>query len=166
MPICFLGLGSNVEDRLGYMLRALELLRDFGKLLRCSTIYESKPWRLKEQGDFLNAVLMMETELSPVELLLRIKEIERLAGRKERERWGPREIDIDILLYQDYILRLSFLNIPHPYLTERDFVLVPLLEIAPDLIHPVHKRPLSEYLNRLDVSLRPFACFYCVNEER
>ena len=154
-----------MEDRLGYMLKALELLKNCGRLLRCSTVYESKPWGLKEQGDFLNAVLMMETELSPVELLYRVKEIERLVGRKERERWGPREIDIDILLYQDHILRLSFLNIPHPYLTERDFVLVPLLEIAPDLTHPVHKRPLFEYLNHLDVSLRPFACFYCVDEE-
>ncbi len=158
-------MGSNVGDRLSYMLKALELLKSLGEVLRVSTIYESKAWGVVNQRDFLNCVVKFKTELEPVELLRRLKEIEKLVGRKERERWGPREIDIDILLYEKDILMLSFLVVPHPYLTRRDFVLVPLLELEPQLEHPLYKRPLSEYLKSLDVSLKPFACLVGIQQK-
>ncbi len=163
MALCFLGLGSNVGDRMNYILKALEYIEDYGKILKCSTVYESQPWGVKNQPSFLNNVIMMETNLNPVDLLYKIKQLEILVGRKDRGRWGPREIDIDILLYEDNIIMLSFLKIPHPYILERDFVLIPLLEIAPDLIHPLYKRPISEYINYIDVSLKPFACLYGIN---
>ncbi|WP_448588641.1 2-amino-4-hydroxy-6-hydroxymethyldihydropteridine diphosphokinase [Thermocrinis sp.] len=163
MAVCFLGLGSNVGDRIGYMLKALEFIEGFGKILKCSTIYESEPWGVRGQPSFLNSVLMVETSLSPVRLLYRVKETEVLIGRKEREKWGPREIDIDVLLYEDHVVMLSFLRIPHPHITERDFVLIPLLEIAPDLVHPLYKKPLSHYVSSLKPSLKPFACFNLTN---
>ncbi len=158
-------MGSNVGDRLGYMLKALELLKGLGDVLGVSTIYESKAWGFVNQGNFLNCVVKFQTKLEPVQLLRRIKEVERLVGRKERERWGPREIDIDILLYENHIIMLSFLVIPHPYLTQRDFVLLPLLELDHGLEHPLYKRPLSEYVRFLEVSLKPFACLVGIKEK-
>jgi len=158
-------MGSNVDDRLHYILRALELLKNLGEVLRVSTVYESKAWGVVDQGDFLNCVVNFKTELEPVDLLKRLKEIEKLVGRKERERWGPREIDIDILLYENCILMLSFLVVPHPYLTQRDFVLVPILELEPQLEHPLYKRPLSEYLKSLEASLKPFACLVGIQQK-
>ncbi|WP_029552379.1 2-amino-4-hydroxy-6-hydroxymethyldihydropteridine diphosphokinase [Thermocrinis jamiesonii] len=165
MALCFLGLGSNVGDRLNYILKALDHIENYGKILKCSTVYESQPWGVKDQPSFLNSVVMVETNLRPVELLHRVKKSEILLGRKDRGRWGPREIDIDILLYEDHIIMLSFLKIPHPHLLERDFVLIPLLEIAPHLIHPLYKTPLSQYVNKIEISLKPFACLYGIDSK-
>jgi 2-amino-4-hydroxy-6-hydroxymethyldihydropteridine pyrophosphokinase len=158
-------LGSNVGDRLNYILKALDHIENYGKILKCSTVYESQPWGVKDQPSFLNSVVMVETNLRPVELLHRVKKSEILLGRKNRGRWGPREIDIDILLYEDHIIMLSFLKIPHPHLLERDFVLIPLLEIAPHLIHPLYKTPLSQYVNKIEISLKPFACLYGIDSK-
>jgi len=165
LALCFLGLGSNVGDRLNYILKALDHIENYGKILKCSTVYESQPWGVKDQPSFLNSVVMVETNLRPVELLHRVKKSEILLGRKNRGRWGPREIDIDILLYEDHIIMLSFLKIPHPHLLERDFVLIPLLEIAPHLIHPLYKTPLSQYVNKIEISLKPFACLYGIDSK-
>jgi len=165
LALCFLGLGSNVGDRLNYILKALDHIENYGKILKCSTVYESQPWGVKDQPSFLNSVVMVETNLRPVELLHRVKKSEILLGRKDRGRWGPREIDIDILLYEDHIIMLSFLKIPHPHLLERDFVLIPLLEIAPHLIHPLYKTPLSQYVNKIEISLKPFACLYGIDSK-
>jgi len=98
------------------------------------------------------------TDLEPIGLLEVLKEIEEKAGRKPRERWGPREIDLDILLYENHIIMLSFLHIPHIYLTERDFFLFPLLELNPDIVHPISKIKLKDYAEKVKNSLLPFAC--------
>ncbi|ADC90073.1 2-amino-4-hydroxy-6-hydroxymethyldihydropteridin epyrophosphokinase [Thermocrinis albus DSM 14484] len=156
----FIAFGSNVEDRINYILKAIELLQPCGKILKISTIYESAPWGVSQQPSFLNGVLLLETSFDPIKLLFCLKDVERLAGRRERYRWGPREIDLDIILYENNILFLSFLTIPHPYMTERDFVLVPLLELDPNLQHPITRVPLEDYLKKLKVNLKPFACLY------
>jgi len=165
LALCFLGMGSNVEDRMGYILKALDHIKNYAKILKSSTVYESQPWGVEDQPSFLNSVVMVETNLRPLDLLYRVKESEMLIGRRDRGRWGPREIDIDILLYEDHIIMLSFLKIPHPYILERDFVLIPLLEIAPHLIHPLYKTPLSQYANQIEISLKPFACLYGIDSK-
>ncbi|WP_269456716.1 2-amino-4-hydroxy-6-hydroxymethyldihydropteridine diphosphokinase [Thermocrinis minervae] len=150
--------GSNVGDRISYILKALNLLTEVGNIKKVSTLYESPPWGYEKQDPFINGVIEFETSLKPIDLLHFLKKVEKRTGRIERFRWGPREIDLDILLYEDYVIMLSFLRIPHMYLTERDFFLVPLLEINPDLVHPISKRPLKHYLEGLNINLRPYAC--------
>jgi 2-amino-4-hydroxy-6-hydroxymethyldihydropteridine diphosphokinase len=105
-------------------------------LRRLSSLYVTKPWGRTDQGDFVNAVAEVETHLGPRELLSRVKAIEDRLGRRPGPRWGPREIDIDILLYGNEVVKEDDLVIPHPCLCERAFVLVPLAELAPDLVHP------------------------------
>ncbi len=154
----FLGLGSNLGDRLGYLLSAMDRISELGEVRAISTVYESEPWGVEEQPPFLNCVLELWTDIPPEELLKMLKEIERAVGRRERFRWGPREIDIDILLYGNEVIDSEELKIPHPHLEERDFVLVPLLEIDRKLRNPKNGRSLSESLNRLEVKLKPFCC--------
>ncbi len=154
----FLGLGSNVGDRVGNILRALELVRSVCRLRRISTVYESDPWGVEDQPPFLNCVAEVETDLGALQLLGKLKSIEREVGRRERFRWGPREIDIDILLYGDLVLDTSDLRVPHPGLTERDFALIPLLEIAPDLRDPRTGAPYRRFREGLRSTLRPFCC--------
>ncbi|MFN7064534.1 MAG: 2-amino-4-hydroxy-6-hydroxymethyldihydropteridine diphosphokinase [Aquificaceae bacterium] len=158
MPICYIAFGSNVEDRIGYILRATQLLKAYGFIKRASTIYLSPPWGKINQPQFLNGVLEFSTDIEPISLLKILKYIEEKVGRKPRERWGPREIDLDILLYENHIIRLSFLQVPHLYLTQRDFFLFPLLELNSDLIHPITKRKLKTYAEDLKNNLIPFAC--------
>lgn len=160
MSICYIAFGSNVESRIDYITKALELLKEYGSIVKISTIYTSQPWGKLDQPEFLNGVLKFCTELDPIRLLKALKDIEEKVGRKPRERWGPREIDLDILLYENHIIRLSFLNIPHLYLTERDFFLFPLLEIDPEAYHPITKRKLQDYAYKLRNNLVPFACIY------
>jgi len=154
--IVFLGLGSNVGDRISYILKALEKLGEFLKIEKISTVYESRAWGVENQSDFLNLVLKARTNLPPHELLFRVKEIEKLVGRKERFKWGPREIDIDILLYGEQVIRTKLLKAPHPFLEERDFFLYPLLEIEPNLIHPSYGKPLKDF--KPENTLKPFCC--------
>ncbi len=154
----FLGLGSNVGDRLGNIMRAIEELRILGEIRAVSTIYESEPWGVSQQPTFLNCVVEMFTVLDPHKLLTEVKGIERRIGRKDRFRWGPREIDIDILLYSDEVIEKSDLKIPHPYIGERDFVLVPLLEIDSSLHNPETGRPFKEFLSNLNITIKPFCC--------
>lgn len=158
MPLYYLGLGSNVEDRMAYIIRALDLLGEYGSIRKVSTLYISKPWGKTDQSEFINGVLEFETNIEPIEFLNVLKTVEKRTGRKPRERWGPREIDLDILLCENRILMLSFLRIPHPYLTERDFFLFPLLELNPNLAHPIHKVKLEAYAKKLENRLLPFAC--------
>jgi len=143
----YLALGSNLGKREEFIREAIKKLEKLGKL-RCSSIYETAPWGVKNQPHFLNVVCALETWLSPQELLNEIKRIEIKLGRKARERWGPREIDIDILLYEDRIIETETLTIPHPYLRERRFYLVPLCEIAPDVKDPITGLTTKELLER------------------
>ncbi len=154
----FLGLGSNVGDRIENILRALEELSRLGELVKVSTVYESEPWGVKEQPTFLNCAVEMKTSLSPEELLSRIKDIERRLGRVERFHWGPREIDIDIILYDELVIESDKLKVPHPFIEKRDFVLVPLLELDEDLVNPKSGVPYRTYLERVRVALKPFCC--------
>jgi len=148
MAIAYLGLGSNVGDRLGYLAGAVRKMREGTevKTLRLSGIYETEPVGIKAQPTFLNTVVEALTSLSPVMLLERVKGIEKELGRRERMRWGPREIDIDILLFGEEQVEAPPLSIPHPEMTRRRFVLEPLAEIAPGVMHPSERRTIVELL--------------------
>jgi 2-amino-4-hydroxy-6-hydroxymethyldihydropteridine diphosphokinase len=129
----FLGLGSNIEDRLDYLQSAVEALQAH-RAIRVddvSSIYETDPVGGPEQGPFLNMAVRIATLLSPKRLLAVCQEIERALGRERLQHWGPRTIDIDILLYDDRRVRRRDLDIPHPRLPQRPFALIPLMEIAP-----------------------------------
>lgn len=125
-------MGNREEN----ITRALDLLSEQVTVTKQATTIESKAVGHEAQDNFLNTVIEGETDLSVYTLLEFVKKIEKSVGRQERFRWGPREIDIDILFYDDVVSQEEDLEIPHPRLAERDFVLVPLAEIAPDLIHP------------------------------
>jgi 2-amino-4-hydroxy-6-hydroxymethyldihydropteridine diphosphokinase len=133
----FVGLGSNVGDRLGYLRAAVSSLRatDDVEVVAASTVYETEPAG-PEQPDFLNAVVELDTDLAAEELLRICKRVEADLGRVPRERWGPREIDLDLLVYGDRRVETDDLVVPHPQLSARTFVLVPLEELAPALDVP------------------------------
>jgi len=140
----YLGLGSNVGDRLLNLNKTIELLSEKIQILKKSKIYISKAVGYTDQPDFYNMVLYGKTDLSPEELFNFIKDVEKNAGRVYRFHWGPREIDIDILFYNDLVYKSDKLNIPHPRLHERDFVLLPLIELNPKLFHPVLNKRVSD----------------------
>ncbi|MFH1640053.1 MAG: 2-amino-4-hydroxy-6-hydroxymethyldihydropteridine diphosphokinase [Chloroflexota bacterium] len=147
METVYLGMGSNLGNREANLARALELLSDKIKLDKTSRIYDTEPVGKVDQPRFLNMVCRMHTLLSPVELLMLVKDIEREMGRiPATERNSPRMIDIDILFFGNRIINTGQLVIPHPALTSRAFVLVPLAEIAPKLVHPVSRKTVSELL--------------------
>lgn len=140
-PVCaWIGLGGNLGDSAGRLEAALDALAGLPdtRLLRRSRLYRSPPWGIVEQPPFVNAVAEVETALSADELLAALLEIERRAGRTRdpARRWGPRELDLDVLLYGDQRIETSGLSVPHPCLGERAFVLVPMAELAPDLMVP------------------------------
>lgn len=150
MALVYLGLGANVGGRAEYLAKARTALKNIGELELESKIYETKPWGKADQPDFLNQCLSIETELKPEELLKAIKQIELKLGRKQRERWGPREIDIDILYYNKLIYSSGELTIPHKSIGERAFVLVPLAEIASDFIDPKNQKTIGELVALVD----------------
>jgi 2-amino-4-hydroxy-6-hydroxymethyldihydropteridine diphosphokinase len=118
-----------------------------GPVLQSSSVYETEPWGFTAKGEFLNLVVKIQTELDPKNLLDKILNIEKLLGRvRKKKRYSSRVIDIDILLYDDIIFHEPDLKIPHPLMHERKFVLVPICEIAPDLIHPVLKKSFRSLL--------------------
>lgn len=135
--LIYLAFGANLGARLATLCAARQRLAPDVRVTRASGVYETPPWGVADQPPFLNAVCQARTALAPLALLHRLKQIERELGRVASVRWGPRAIDLDILLYDDLVLHTPELVIPHPALHERAFVLVPLAEIAPDLIHPV-----------------------------
>lgn len=147
----FIGLGSNVGDRELFIRRAIRLLKETRgiQIVRCASLYETEPVGMEAQPWFLNTVVEIRTELEPRELFWCLKEIEQRLGRKPRGRWGPREIDLDLLLYGNRVLSEPELEIPHPQVHQRRFMLIPLYEIAPDFLHPIFRRTISELLQRL-----------------
>ncbi|MDK2981910.1 MAG: 2-amino-4-hydroxy-6-hydroxymethyldihydropteridine diphosphokinase / dihydropteroate synthase [Chloroflexota bacterium] len=142
----YLGTGSNLGDRLGNLNQAQAALAPHIRLLRASSVYETPPWGYDDQPAFLNQVLEVETDLEPQALLVRLKAIEAELGRVKNFRYGPRSIDLDILFYGKQVFQSETLNIPHPMLAERAFVLVPLAELAPGLMHPQLQRSVAELL--------------------
>ena len=147
MSAVYIGIGSNLGDRYRNCLRAIELLRQNGLFVtKQSSMYETEPWGVTEQPEFVNMAVETETDLAPMRLLEMLKKIEKEMGRQDSMRWGPRIIDLDILLYNDIILNTDSLTIPHPLMHEREFVLGPLSELAGDFIHPVLKKSIRALL--------------------
>ena len=146
----YLGLGSNLGDRLSFLSRAIQELKSLPETTveRISSVYETEPVGFKDQPDFLNLAVQLKTLLEPVRLVKETKRIERAMGRRNERRWHPREIDIDILLYDNLIFRSQHLFIPHREMTKRKFVLAPLAEIAESVIHPVEKTEVRVLLQR------------------
>jgi 2-amino-4-hydroxy-6-hydroxymethyldihydropteridine diphosphokinase len=150
MAVAYIGIGSNLGDRRANCLRAITALRGRGiRVARESSQYETEPWGVLDQPAFINMAVAAETDLSPLELLSALKEIEREFGRKPGVRWGPRLIDLDILLYDDLVFSDAALCIPHPRLCERRFALEPLAEIAGDIAHPVALKTIETLLGEV-----------------
>jgi len=146
--IVYLSLGSNKVDRKAFIARALVLLQESGvEVIRSSSFYRTAPWGNKDQDWFLNIAIKANTNLSPFELLRLCKAVEVKAGRTASEKWGPREIDIDILYFNDLQMQSEELEIPHPFLYNRLFVLLPLKEIAPDWVDPINDIPIDELID-------------------
>ena len=151
MALVYLGLGTNLGEKERNLNDAIiSLSQEVGFVIRSSTFYASKPWGFESDNDFLNAVVLVDTALTPFDVLSKTQEIEKGLGRtaKTINGYSDRLIDIDILLYDNLIIDQPTLKIPHPLIAERDFVIIPLSEIAPDLVHPVFGRKIAELLNR------------------
>jgi 2-amino-4-hydroxy-6-hydroxymethyldihydropteridine diphosphokinase len=148
MKIVFLGIGTNLGSRGINLEKAIERIGEFiGPVIESSSIYETEPWGFQANEEFLNQVVRVRTDLNPSGLLGRILMIESLLGRiRGEKRYESRLIDIDILLYDDIIVDEESLKIPHPLMHQRRFVLVPLCELAPDMIHPVLKKTFADLL--------------------
>lgn len=150
MSEAYIGIGSNLGNRKQNCEKAIGLLIEHRiTVTKRSTMLETEPWGIKDQPKFINMALTIDTILEPENLLNLLKKIESAVGRTQTSRWGPRIIDLDILLYDNLIINTNTVQIPHPGIKERDFVLRPLSEIAPDKIHPVFKKSIKELLNEL-----------------
>ena len=147
----YLALGSNLGDRLSNLKQAIAALPPQMEVKTKSSIYETMPWGYEGQPKFLNQVIKAHTYLDPEPLLKHLKRLEVALGRKESFPNGPRLIDMDILFYDDLVLNSPSLVLPHPRLHERGFVLLPLMEISPDLVHPVNKKSVREMVAQCDV---------------
>jgi 2-amino-4-hydroxy-6-hydroxymethyldihydropteridine diphosphokinase len=144
MPMVFLGLGSNIGNKEDYISRALTFISELYTVKKKSHLYLTEPIGSIKQDWFLNCVVEIQTDVDPKKLLSSIKSIERKLGRTKTVKNGPRIIDIDILFYGENVLKTKNLVIPHPSIQDRLFVLQPMMDINPDLIHPVFKRSIHE----------------------
>ena len=147
MNTAILLIGGNLGNRTAHLQQAVQLIdAQAGKVTHASALYETAPWGNVQQPDYLNQALQIATPLEPLQLLQTVMQIERTIGRIRQEKWGARVIDIDIIFYNDAVLSLPELKLPHPRMQYRRFVLAPLNEIAPDWVHPVLQKPVSELL--------------------
>jgi 2-amino-4-hydroxy-6-hydroxymethyldihydropteridine diphosphokinase len=147
----YIALGSNIEPRGHYIQQAMNLISDHPQIevIEMSSVYETQPVGGPEQGPYLNAVTKIRTTLAPMELLSALQKIEKDLGRKRTVHWGPRTIDLDILLYGEEIISNDRLIVPHPLMHERRFVMQPLAQIAPDVIHPILQMSAKTILDSL-----------------
>ena len=147
----YIALGSNMGDRRGYLNFAVEELSKARacRVVNGSQVIDTAPYGYTEQNNYLNACIELETFLSPHELLELLQDIEKRAGRERTVRWGPRTLDLDIIFYDDLLLSDDLLRIPHSDAHQRDFVLIPLNEIAPNYLHPIYKKTVAELLEEL-----------------
>jgi len=150
----YIGLGSNMGDKEENLKHAMRRLEEKGhtKILKCSSFMETEPWGYADQDKFLNAVIEADTFLEPEELMDMLMVIETKLGRKREIKWGPRTMDLDVLLYDDLISNEEKIILPHPLMQDREFVLKPLKEIAPYLIHPVLHKSITVLLENIPVS--------------
>jgi len=154
--ISYIGIGSNQGDPLTNCTVAVEHIcaSEHNRLLEQSSFYLTEPWGYRDQDDFINLVIKIQTSLAPFDLLSFLQWVERKLAKKQDIPWGPRTIDLDILFYNSDIVESSHLTIPHSYVCQRGFVLHPLDEIAPRLIHPVYNQTISQLLASLDDTQR------------
>lgn len=154
MMVVFIGAGSNIGDRLGYIKKAIALLKETPglRIVNVSSVYETESkYGPEGQSDYLNLVLEVESDLTPQGLLTELKAVEKILGRKESvTRWGPREIDLDILLFDEQVVQEKDLIVPHPFMQERFFVLKPLNDLAPGVKHPLSGQNAREMLESLN----------------
>lgn len=150
--IIYLALGTNLGDRLANLHAALAALPPSVIVRQFSPIYETPPWGFADQPVFLNTVLKADTPLTPQKLLKQLKHLETRLGHVPTVRWGPRQIDIDILFFDNLVLDSPELTLPHPHLHERAFVLVPLADLAPGMLHPVLRKTIRELLAVVDTT--------------
>ena len=152
MAHAYIGFGSNIDDRLNYITQALQLLLEVDSisLIQISSLYETEPVGYEEQDWFVNGVIAVETDLPIHQLLTLLKEIEGVVGRKHRVRWGPREVDLDLLICDQCCINTPNLTVPHPEMHHRSFVLVPFAEIAPEVVHPILQQNIRTLLSNLD----------------
>ena len=152
MAHAYIGFGSNIDDRLNYITQALRLLvtADDVSLIQISSLYETEPVGYEEQDWFLNGVIAVETGLPVHQLLALLKKIEGGVGREHRVRWGPREVDLDLLIYDQCCVNTPDLIVPHPEMHQRSFVLVPFAEIAPEVLHPILQQDIRILLANLN----------------
>ena len=138
----YIALGSNQLDPQQQLLRAIKALHAHPHVAvaRCSSLYRTPPWGMLQQPSFVNAVAQLHTTLDPESLLDALIDIENAAGRRRELRWGPRVLDLDLLVYGEQVIDTQRLYLPHPHLHQRAFVLIPLLDIAPDFVIPMHGR--------------------------
>ena len=147
----YIALGSNLGDRAGNLARALQLLPARGVHIRqVSDFLETRAYGVTDQPDFLNAVARVETGLAPEQLLQVLLQVEKLMGRVRKRHWGERNIDLDLLLYGDLVYQSKTLTLPHPDMLNREFVLAPLAQIAPNLVHPVAEKTIRELWAELE----------------
>ena len=147
MNTIFLQLGSNVGNRGLYLKTAAKKIeQEVGNILNISSMHETEPWGHQNQSKFLNQVMLISSRLNPFDILDIAQRIEKDIGRRKSDKWGEREIDIDILFYNNEVISTNRLNIPHPLIHERLFVLIPLSEIAPDLVHPIYNKNVQTLL--------------------
>jgi 2-amino-4-hydroxy-6-hydroxymethyldihydropteridine diphosphokinase len=150
MAIIYIGIGSNLGDKEGNCKTAIERLSKNGiAVKKISSPYRTKPWGVEDQPDFVNMAVKAETNVNPSELLTILKTIEKEMGRQDGVRWGPRLIDLDLLFYDDLVFSCDELAIPHPLLHEREFVLLPMTEIAAEFVHPVLKATIKQLAGNL-----------------
>jgi len=152
MHTIILALGSNVGNKKTNIAKAVSIHSEKKSRVSMARLYDSKAMGFEHQDDFINTALIAQTQLSPEDLLLFTQATEKRVGRIFRLHWGPREIDIDIILYDDLIYKTANLEIPHPKMAERDFVLMPLMDIAPDFVHPIFKQTVKQLYGALDKS--------------
>jgi 2-amino-4-hydroxy-6-hydroxymethyldihydropteridine diphosphokinase len=150
VAIVYIGIGSNTGDREDNCRKAIGLLGGYNiKVVRTSSMYETEPWGVKDQPRFINMAVEIETDLEPRNLLNALKDIEKKMKRVPSERYGPRLIDLDILLYNDLVMDEPDLKIPHSHMHERDFVVKPLMEIAPEAVHPTFGKKITELFSQI-----------------
>lgn len=148
LNIAYIGIGSNEGNKRTNIKSAIDLINEIAdcNIEKISSVYETLPFGDIEQDNFYNAVIKISTKLNPQELFIELKKIEQRLGRIIREKWGPREIDLDVLLFNDLIFSDEIITLPHKGIIYRDFVLVPLIEIEPELIHPVFNKKIVDFV--------------------